>query len=114
MSDFQIEDYTPVTAANPYTAHVEALLAAGEGKQLGITVPQGTKQDGTPGDGAKDKLAFQQAANAADRTARVVSETDNGDGTVTIKFILTAKNKRAGRPKGASAEVEAVEVETEV
>lgn len=114
MSDFIIEDIATETVENPYTGHVAALIEAGEGKQLTIVVDRGVKRDQTPGDGGKDKLAFQQAANAAGYTARVVKETVQEDETkIALSFKLTPKNKRAGKPRGESAPAETAETAPE-
>jgi len=99
---FQIEDFAPETAANPYTDAVQALIEAGEGKALTIVVDRGTKRDGTPGDGQKDRLAFQQAANEAGYTARQRKEADAENGQIALTFTLTTKHKRAGVKRGAS------------
>lgn len=106
MSDFIIEDIATETVENPYTGHVDALIEAGEGKQLTIVVDRGTKRDGvTPGDGGKDKLAFQQAANAKGFTARVVKEAVQEDETkVALSFKLTPINKRAKAAATVAAE----------
>lgn len=113
MSTFQIEEFTVEAPANPYTDAVQALIDAGPGKALSITVPRGAKRDGTPGDGGADRLKFQQAANAVGRTARVRKTEDAGDGNVKITFTLTDKHNRGPRTEQAEGEtVEATEGET--
>jgi len=106
---FVIEDYVaPVSQSgpNPYEEHVDALIEAGEGKTLAITVP--TEQV------AGNVRLFQKAANAKDRTARKVSTTEDGDNTV-VRFRLKAREirpGRAGHPKpdeSATVEGEATE-----
>lgn len=112
---FVIGDYVPATAPNEYDPAVDALIEAGEGKSLTITAPLGvTRQkdeDGNPvpGNGSRDRLLFQKSANDKGYTARVVGEQDNGDGTVSFTFVLTAKNARAGRPRTAAETGETVE-----
>lgn len=115
MSDFIIEDIETAETVNPHTDAAQALVNAGEGKQLTITVERGTKRDGTPGEGSRDKLLFQQAANALGFTARVVkvAPVEDDETKVKLSFKLRPINKRAGKPRGASAESENVEtVET--
>lgn len=110
---FQIEDFAPEAPANPYTEAVQALIEAGEGKALTITVDRGTKRDGTPGDGQKDRLAFQQAANEAGYTARQRKEADAENGQIALTFTLTTKHKRAGVKRGTTVEQSAAEVAAE-
>lgn len=86
MSKFEINEYQPATKANPYAEHVAALIEAGEGKTITITVPEADEN--------KNRLAFQRAANDADKTARVVSLTTE-DGKSRIEFILKPREKRA-------------------
>lgn len=117
---FEIVDATPVVKTVKYADAVDALKAAGEGKAIRLTVPRGTKRDGTPVDagkgGGKDRIAFQQAANAAGYTARVrlISE-DDAEQTAVLEFTLTEQHKR-GRKAEAKAEAETeapAEVEAE-
>lgn len=109
---FVIEDFAPVAKVNPYAEAVQALAqalaqaGAGEGKALTITTEKGQKRDGTPGDGQKDRLLFQKAANEAGFTARAVRSVDNEDGTVSQTFILVPLHKR-GRNKSEDAETPA-------
>ena len=120
---FQIEDFTAEAAANPYTEAVAALAQAGEGKALSITVPRGTKRltdeekaagaEPQPGNGGKDRLLFQQAANAAGHTARVRKEEVTEDGQIKLTFTLTAKHARAGSKRGETPAEENVETPTE-
>jgi len=95
-----IEDFTPETKANEFAPAVQLLIEAGAGKVLPVTVPRGEKRDGTPGNGVRDRVLFQKAANDAGYTAKVVDEVINEDeGTVTLKFTLTQKHNRGGARK---------------
>lgn len=86
---FEIDDYQAPEQANPFEAHVDALIKAGEGKVMTIRVATERAN--------RDKVLFQKAANAADKTARVVSTAeDEGKGETAITFRL--KPKEAARP----------------
>lgn len=89
-----IVDFVAPEKVNPFTEDVKALIEAGEGKALKLTVPVA--------DFAKTKLKFAKAANAENKTARVqevndenviVDKDGNEVGDVTITFTLTEKHK---------------------
>lgn len=86
MDNVEIVDYKPKTKANPYAEHVEALLAAGDGKAARIDVAAGA--------GKRQRVIFQQAAIERGKTARVVDsgETPEGD---YIVFVLRDRKARA-------------------
>lgn len=92
-----IVDYVAPAAPNKYDAHVDALIQAGEGKAVAITVPRGANKEGAPLEGKDagrpDRVAFQKAAGARGFTARVRSLTESGD-DVTITFTLQPKIER--------------------
>ena len=97
---FEIEDYQAPEVVNPYVAHVDALIKAGEGKVLTIRVESARA--------LRERVLFQKAANAKDKTARVVDSVEDADkGTTAITFRL--KTKEAARPgrggKGKDATV---------
>lgn len=109
MSNISIVDFTEPEKVNPYAEHVTALIAAGEGKALNVTVPVA--------DLAKTKLKFAKAANAQNKTARVKGVDDSAvkadkegveTGDVTITFTLTEKHKpRTRKNKRTESEVDA-------
>jgi hypothetical protein len=104
----EIIDYTPVTAVNPYTEDVKQLLEAGEGKAGSITVDLKSKVS------ARNK--FGKAANEVGKTARLVGETITGDAPtksnpedtrqVTLVFVLTKLNAKAGKVVGPRAKAD--------
>jgi hypothetical protein len=102
---------------NPYTQEVADLIAAGEGKASSITVPLADK--------AKARNLFGKAANAADKTARLKGETITGDAPaegseesdtreVTLVFVLTKLNAKAGKVVGPRAKGDESPAETPV
>lgn len=105
---FVIEDFTKPETKSVYAPHVEALVNAGDGKSLVVTVPAEHV--------ARERTKFQRAANDADRTARVVETVASEDGkTVALRFILKARETRPGsgprggsKPEAATATVEDV------
>lgn len=100
MSDIVIGEYVEEAKPNPYVAHVAALIEAGEGKSVTITVPfDGIK---------KAQFKFARAANDAGKTARLRNTVEDGKGNVALVFTLVEKHKPRRR-KGAKAEVKAVE-----
>lgn len=111
-TDFKIVAIVPKAVSSKYDAHVDALIEAGEGQGIEITVPRGANKDGVPFEGSDagrpDRVAFQRAANAKGYTARVDSQTENGD-DITIVFKLTPKVERKTSEDAAeSASVEDV------
>lgn len=111
----EIVDYTPDTAVNPYTEDVAQLLAAGENKAGSITVRFKEK--------AKARNLFGKAANAVEKTARLVGETITGDAPaegsededtreVTLVFVLTKLNAKAGKVVGPRAKGDEAPAET--
>lgn len=101
----QIVDFVEAEKVNPYTEHVTALIAAGEGKAIQVTVPVA--------DELKTRLKFGKAANAQKKTARVknvdtskVTVKDDVEvGEVTITFVLTKMH--APRTRNPKPEAEA-------
>jgi hypothetical protein len=109
----KIVDYVKATsaAADVYKDDVAELIAAGENKATAITVPNDQPAVNAKGEPILDKegkprsdfsiaqakRAFQNSARLADRTARLVSETDNGDGTTDLVFVLAPKIVRAAK-----------------
>src|SRR3954464_12384686 len=99
----EIGDYVEVKQENPYDSTIAALIAAQEKaieeakaegksedevkpKQVAITVPIA--------DVKKTKFKVSRAANDAQRTARLRSNTVSEDGTaVTLVFTLTNRHK---------------------
>lgn len=121
----EIGDYVEVKQENPYDSTIAALIAAQEKaieeakaegksedevkpKQVAITVPIA--------DVKKTKFKVSRAANDAQRTARLRSNTVSEDGTaVTLVFTLTNRHKarrHAGDTKKGSEEVTAANEET--
>lgn len=117
----KIKTYVKATAANAYAADVAELIAAGEGQSGAITVKNDAPKlndDGTPkydseGNAVSDnsidaaKRGFQSAARDAGKTARLLSVTDNGDGTSDLDFLLSDLIVRKSKDStGASADEE--------
>lgn len=96
MSNFIIEDHTPAPATNEYDAAVEALLKAGEGKQIALPpVPVEDK--------GKHAKRFAQAANRANKSPKQISAVESEDGkTVTLRYALV--EKRPYTPKGEKSD----------
>lgn len=92
----------PTEVANPYSGAVTALIDAGEGKALAISVPRGRRRDGTPGDGVKARSYFQRAANKHGYTARIAGTSYDSDETMTITFVLSEMRKRKGSTDATS------------
>lgn len=95
----QIIDAPALTRTeNPYIQDVADLIAAGEGKAGAIEVPAA--------DANKARVKFAKAANAAGKTARLVTPLDkltaDENGNVQIVFVLTGKH--APRRGKAAAE----------
>jgi len=107
----------PAAAVNPWGEHVDALIAHNDSKG---------NQDGTitirveAGAGNRQRVLFQQAANAKDKTARVVQSAyaevgADGEYADDAEDVLTfrLKDKEAARPgrggKGKGATVGVVE-----
>lgn len=95
----EIEAYVEPVKTNQYTQDVADLIAAGPNQLGKITVPKGEKV-------AAARLAFQNAAKAADRSARVKSEEVTKDGATILGFLLFDKRKPwgSGKVKGEAAE----------
>lgn len=106
----EIIDYVAPAKVNPYTGDVAQLIAAGDGKAGSITVPADEHN--------KARVKFAQAANAAEKTARLVGTSDKDEeGNVILTFVLTARHTaRRGKKadaSGAEGETEAVETPAE-
>ena len=91
-----IEDVQIERKPNKYDGHIQVLAAAGEGKQIPVTVPKGETREGGSAEGRPDRMLFQAAARDAGYSARVKSVVDNGDGTITFRFALGAPQNRKG------------------
>jgi len=92
-----IVDFVAPATTSKYDAHVDALIQAGEGKAVAITVPVGVNREGVPLEGSDagrpDKVAFQKAANAKGYTARIRGSVIEGE-SVTVTFTLSPKIER--------------------
>lgn len=97
---FTIDEFIADEPVNPYAEIVQALADAGEGRAATITVKRGIRRDRTYAEGERDRLLFQQAANAIGYTARArkLSATDDKS-MVAVTFTLTKLHARAGVPR---------------
>ena len=106
MSNFTIEDYTPAPTANEYDEAVAALIDAGEGKSLVIP---GIR----PEDVSKAKRRFGEAANRADKSARLRETIPSDDRkTVGLRFTLSDRITQNRKPKDEDGDVPAAEDST--
>lgn len=96
MSEFEIEDYSPEQKDNPWTDHVAALDEAGEGKAMTVRVASSAAK--------RQRVLFQRAANAIDKTARCVEQSDDGE-EVALTFVLKPREaRRRGSVESVTAE----------
>lgn len=104
----KIVEYTAPVAVNPYTEDIAELIKAGEHVAGVIEIPVAEKN--------KARVKFAKAANAANRTAKLVSENVVGD-KVELTFKLTERHAARRGPsesKHADKPVETPAVEAAV
>ena len=85
----KIVNYTNTPKASAYANDVAELIAAGEGKATVITIAADKiKENGKSDNSVSNaKRAFQTAARAAQRTARIVNTVTDGE-SVDLTFTL--------------------------
>jgi len=85
----KIVNYTNTPKANAYANDVAELITAGEGKATVITIAADKiKENGKSDNSVSNaKRAFQTAARAAQRTARIVNTVTDGE-SVDLTFTL--------------------------
>jgi len=105
----EIIDFVPTVSEkvadydHKYDEDVQTLIGAGEGKALKITVTPSGKptKDGKSDKGVEaDKRAFQAAAKAADKSARLQSTEVLENGDYALVFTL---GKKVTRPRKATS-----------
>lgn len=104
MSGFKIEDFTPAPSANEYDDAVAALIQAGDGKSVLIeNIPVA--------DEAKARRRFGEAANRADKSARVRESVPSKDGkTVALRFTVGPRITQNRKPKDGEIDTTDAEV----
>lgn len=118
-----LSDYVPEQTPGKYDEYVKAMLTAdaqiqeedpdgyAKGRRKQATVVSDSRKGTRTVNGKEEEVdlevektvrLFQESARVHDRTAKVVTRRDNGDGTVILNFILAPKQRRPRKKTDSS------------
>lgn len=87
-----LREHSEPSRPNIYDPIVKQVLEAGPGQDGVILVPTPALK--------KHKRELQKAANAVNRSARIIEETSQGDSSTEVVFQIKEKTTRTRKPKG--------------
>jgi hypothetical protein len=113
----EVELYKPDESGAKYEAHVQALIAKDaertdaqirEGLHASVKVTFPKVENGKNAV-ERHKRWFRESAAAHDLSAKVEQEIDNGDGTVTVRYITVPKITRPRKPAAPASDADVPE-----
>lgn len=102
---FTLHEYVPSDKPGHYDDEVQALMEAGDGIAITVQIPGDKDPEKAEKLVKKHQAWFYESARRFDRSAKLVDETNQEDGSIHLDFIL--RNKIT-RPRKAKANAESV------